>query len=253
MTINRDLAQSFATAHESDQLLVLPTVWDVWSAQLTAAAGFSGLTIGSHPVANSIGDKDGEHMNFEHYLDITRAIARAVDVPVSVDVESGYGLDPTELAKAVIETGAVGLNIEDTVHTENDRVRSLEEHRDYIAAVREEADRQDIALVINGRTDALKHGTAQFTDPEAEAIARIQALVEAGARSVYPVGATNHDLISRLVAAVDVPLNVTVDPLAQTPGTLDELRGIGVRRATWGPKWQAGLEKVLADSLSDWL
>lgn len=253
MPINKDLAQAFATAHESDQLLVLPTIWDVWSARATVAAGFKGLTIGSHPVANSIGDLDGENMDFSHYLDITRAITEAVDVPASVDVESGYGLDPTELAKAVIESGAVGLNIEDTVHTEDDRVRSLEEHRDYIAAVREEADRQGIALVINGRTDVIKHGAPQFTDPEAEAINRIQSLVEAGARAVYPVGVTEHDQISRLVAAVDVPLNVTVDPLADTPGDLATLRELGVRRATWGPKWQAGLEKVLADSLNSWL
>lgn len=252
MTINRDLAENFAAAHASGELLVLPTVWDVWSARLCVAAGFTGLTIGSHPVADAIGKEDGEDMDFGHYLSITRRIVESVEVPVSVDVESGYGLPGDELARQVIATGAVGLNIEDTVHREGKRVRTLTEHADYIAAIRAEADRQEVALVINGRTDALKHGTAEFEDPEGEAHNRIKAMVEAGARSVYPVAPVDLDQIARLVAAVEVPVNVTTDPVAPAPADRETLRSLGVRRLSWGPTWQGQMRTVLMQSLSAW-
>ena len=253
MTINKERATAFAAAHASGELVVLPTIWDVWSAQLAEEAGFKGLTIGSHPVANAIGKQDGEDMDFGQYLGITRAIVESVDIPVSVDVESGYGLPGEELARQVIETGAVGLNIEDTVHREGDRVRTLTEHADYIAAVRAEADRLGIELVINGRTDAIKHGTAKFEDPEAEAIARMKAMEEAGARAIYTVGVTEHEQIKRLVGEVGVPFNVTVDPIAPAPGTLQELKDLGVRRVSWGPKWQNQMRELLKESTSAWL
>lgn len=253
MAINKALAHSFAEAHASGELLVLPTVWDTWSAAIAVEAGARGLTIGSHPVANTIGRLDGEDMDFDQYLAITRRIVESVDVPVSVDVESGYGLAADELAAQVAETGAVGMNIEDVVHGEGGRVRTLQEHADYISGVRAALDRLDMELVINGRTDAVKLGTEQFEDPEAEAIARMKAMAEAGARSLYPVGVSEHEQIERLVAATSLPLNVTVDPVANTPGELATLTELGVRRATWGPKWQNAVSVKAAESLTAWL
>lgn len=252
MPINHDLARHFAEAHESGRTLVLPTVWDVWSARIAVEAGFKGLTIGSHPVANAIGKDDGEDMDFNHYLDITRTIVESVDVPVSVDVESGYGLSSGDLLATVAETGAVGMNIEDTLHREGARLRSRAEHAEYIAGVRQAADTQDLALVINGRTDAIKAGTAEFEDPEAEAIERMKLMVDAGARSIYTVGVTDHEQISRLVGLIEVPFNVTVDPVANQPADLATLTRLGVRRMTWGPKWQSQMAETLKDSLSDW-
>ncbi len=253
MPLNHDLALTFADAHASGDLLVLPTVWDVWSARVAVDAGFPGLTIGSHPVANSIGSGDGEAMNFDHYLDITRAIVESVGVPVSVDVESGYGLSPADLLDKVAETGAVGMNIEDTVHGEGGRLRSRAEHAEYIAGVRQAADAKDLALVINGRTDVVKRGDAEFEDPEAEALERMKLMVEAGARSIYTVGVADHDQISRLVQAIDVPLNVTVAPGANKPGDLETLRKLGVRRVTFGPLWQNEAVELLKNSLADWV
>lgn len=252
MTINREFASQLAAAHASGETLVLPTVWDVWSAQLVEKQGFKYLTIGSHPVANAIGDQDGEQMDFSRYLAITKAIVESVSIPVSVDVESGYGLAPADLLNRVAETGAVGMNIEDTVHVDGGRVRSAEEHAEYISGVRKAADDLDLEFVINGRTDAMKHGEALFDDPEAEAIKRMELMKDAGARSLYPVGATEPDLIKRLVSATDLPVNVTTDPIANTPADLHGLKDLGVRRVTWGPKWQMGLEKALGDSLTGW-
>lgn len=253
MPVNHDLARRFAEAHESGRLLVLPTIWDVWSARLAVEAGFEGLTIGSHPVANAIGKNDGEDMDFNHYMDITRAIVESVDVPVSVDVESGYGLTPAELLEKVAETGAVGMNIEDTLHGEGGRLRTRAEHAEYIAAVRRAADAKDLALVINGRTDAIKRGTADFEDPEAEAVERMKLMADAGARAIYTVGVTDHEQISRLVNVVDVPFNVTVSPVGNQPGDLETLKKLGVRRVTWGPKWQGEIGEQMKDSLKHWV
>lgn len=253
MTDVTALANHLAQLHESGRTLVLPTVWDTWSAGVAAEAGFQGLTIGSHPVADAIGSSDGENMDFNDYLDTIRRITGAVDIPVSVDVESGYGLDPTELVEKVLEAGAVGVNIEDVVHSEGKRVRSRQEHADYIAAAREAADAAGVDFVINGRTDAVKLGTDVFVDPLAEAEERIRLMEAAGARAVYPVGLSTAEEITRLVQAVSVPLNVTAHPVdGHGAGDLATLTALGVRRVTFGPLWQMWLAEQSKAPLATW-
>ncbi|MGO1439834.1 MAG: isocitrate lyase/PEP mutase family protein [Brevibacterium yomogidense] len=248
-----DTARTFAAAHESGDLLVLPTVWDAWSARLAESAGFPGLTIGSHPVGDALGPGDGEAMDFADYMAATRRIVDAVELPVSVDVESGYGLTPRELVERVLDAGAVGINVEDTVRRENGRMRERDEHADYIAGARQAADAAGVDLVINGRTDALVHGTALFEDPLAEAVARVALLEKAGARSVYPVGLPDGDAAKAVVAAVSVPVNVTAHPVnGAKAGSLEELRAIGVRRISFGPLWQAALAETSAEQLAAW-
>lgn len=243
-------AAAFAADHASGRTLVLPTSWDVWSASLVEQAGFPGATIGSHPVANSLGYEDGEQIDVDTYFGLVKCITAAVGIPVSVDVESGYGLDARELASRVMEAGAVGMNVEDTVHSQGGRIRDRDEHADYIAAIRQACDEAGVEVVINGRTDALIHGTDAFEDPLAEAVARVVALEAAGARSVYPVKLPDAAAVSRLVAAVSVPVNVTADPRTGSPaGGLAELTELGVRRISFGPLWQA----ALGDTSSDWL
>ena len=246
-------AATFAQAHESGDLLVLPTVWDAWSARLAESAGFQGLTVGSHPVGDALGPGDGEAMNFNDYMRATTRIVTAVDLPVSVDVESGYGMAATELVQRVLETGAVGINIEDTLRRENGRMRDREEHAQYIADARAAADQAGVDLVINGRTDALVHGTTLFEDPLAEAVERIKLLEQAGARSVYPVGLPDGKSAAAVVAAVSVPVNVTAHPVdGAKAGTLAELRELGVRRISFGPLWQAALAETSRQQLASW-
>ena len=208
------LARKFAEDHASGQTLVLPTAWDVWSAKLAEGAGMVGLTVGSHPVADSLGAQDGEDLDFNDYMSVVRRITDAVSVPVSVDVESGYGLAAGDLVNKVLDAGAVGLNVEDTVHSEARRVRERDEHADYIAEMRQAADDAGVDLVINGRTDAVLHGTKLFEDPLDEAVERIVAMEKAGARSVYPVKLTDAQSVQRLVEAVSVPVNVTASPVS---------------------------------------
>ncbi|TLK51124.1 isocitrate lyase/phosphoenolpyruvate mutase family protein [Glutamicibacter sp. V16R2B1] len=248
------LAQVFADAHASNELIVLPTVWDTWSAKMASDAGFKGLTVGSHPVADAIGSSDGENMDFQDYLAVVKRIVDSVDLPVSADVESGYGLEPAELIQRLLEVGAVGANIEDVVHSEGKRVRERQEHADYIAAARQAADEAGVAFVINGRTDAVKLGTDVFSDPLAEAAERIKLMEQAGARSVYPVGLSTADQVRKLAEAVSVPLNVTADPVkGHGAGDLPALSSLGVRRVSFGPLWQKWLAGVSADALTKWI
>ncbi|RSZ65546.1 isocitrate lyase/phosphoenolpyruvate mutase family protein [Corynebacterium hylobatis] len=253
MTDVTALANRLAQLHESGRTLVLPTVWDTWSAGVAADAGFEGLTTGSHPIADATGSSDGENMNFDDYLATVRRITRSVDIPVSADVESGYGLDPAELVEKVLEAGAVGVNIEDVVHSEGRRVRSRQEHADYIAAAREAADAAGVDFVINGRTDAVKLGTDVFVDPLAEAEERIRLMEAAGARAVYPVGLSTAEEVTRLVKAVSVPLNVTAHPVdGHGAGDLGALISLGVRRVSFGPLWQMWLAEQSRAPLATW-
>lgn len=122
-----DRARTLRTLHGT-RPLVLPTVWDAWSAQLAVDAGFAALTVGSHPVANSLGVADNEGMTPEQAFAAISRVTASVDVPVSADVESGYGLSPADLVERLLGAGAVGLNVEDTVHSEGGRLRSSQEH-----------------------------------------------------------------------------------------------------------------------------
>jgi len=252
MSVFEERATTLARLHESGQLLVMPTVWDTFSATLAQEAGFESLTIGSHPVADSIGSADGEQMDFADYLAVVQRITASVEVPVSADVESGYGLKPEELFERVFAAGAVGVNIEDVVHGEGKRVRDRQEHADYINGVRQAADAAGVDFVINGRTDAVKL-SEQFADPLGEAIARIKLLEEAGARSVYPVALADADQVKQAVAAVSIPVNVTAHPVtAHAAGDLAALRELGVRRVSFGPLWQKWLAEVSSQQLAAW-
>ena len=247
-------AQTLAQLHESGEVVILPTVWDTWSARIAADAGFAGLTIGSHPVADAIGSSDGENMDFAEYLAVIARIVDSVDVPVSADVESGYGLDPAELTERLLEAGAAGANVEDVVHGEGKRVRERQEHGDYISAMRRAADDAGVPFVINGRTDAVKLGTDVFADPLAEAVERLKVMEQAGARAVYPVGLTTADQVSTLVSAVSIPVNVTAHPVnVHGAGDLATVKKLGVRRITFGPLWQKWLTDMSSQQLATWL
>jgi 2-methylisocitrate lyase-like PEP mutase family enzyme len=132
----QERAAALLALHQPGNPVVLPTVWDAWSAKLAVDAGFSALTVGSHPLADSIGKADQEGMTFDDVLARVAQITDAVKVPVSVDIESGYGEAPTRLIDGLLGVGAVGLNIEDTVHGEGGRLRSSVEHAEFVGALR---------------------------------------------------------------------------------------------------------------------
>ena len=178
-----------------------------------------------------------------------RPIIAAVDVPVSVDLESGYGHVPEDLIAGLLDVGGVGLNVEDTVHSEGARVRSAEEHAAYIAGLRAAADAAGVPVWVNGRTDLFLHAEDKQAVAD-EAIVRLRALVEAGADSVYPVRIQDDDaLITRVVHSIGVPVNCTAHPVQDS---FDRFRRLGVGRITYGPLLQAALTDSMKDMISSW-
>jgi 2-methylisocitrate lyase-like PEP mutase family enzyme len=245
-------ATTLLELHHTGTTLVLPNVWDAWSATVVAEAGFPALSIGSHPLADSRGQGDNEDMSLDDALDGVRRICAAVpDLPVTADMEAGYGTAPAELVERLLEAGAVGLNIEDTVHSEGGRMRSVAEHADYIGGLRQAADAAGVDLVINARTDAFK--TDRFDDPVAEAITRLLACEEAGSRCSYPVGAPDAASLQRILDELAGPVNVIANPRkGSAAGSLADLQAMGVHRVTFGPLLQKELAPDLAALVAPW-
>ncbi|MFF3350429.1 isocitrate lyase/phosphoenolpyruvate mutase family protein [Streptomyces sp. NPDC002779] len=242
-------AQRLKQLHAEYQPLVLPTVWDVWSARTAVAAGFPALTIGSHPLADSRGADDHEGQTFEEVIAAVKPIVAAVDVPVSVDLEAGYGQEPADIVAGLIGAGAAGLNIEDTVHSDGGRVRSTQEHAAFVGGLRAAADDAGVPLWVNGRTDLFLHAqdAAGVLD---EAIDRLRALEQAGADSVYPVAIQDDDeLLAAVTSAVGVPVNSTAHPVKHD---LERFRRLGVGRVTYGPLLQFALTDAMTDMLKPW-
>ena len=247
------LARTLLDLHHTGRTLVLPNVWDAWSAVAVAETGFPALSIGSHPLADSRGQGDNEDMTLDDALDGVRRICGAVpDLPVTADLEAGYGTAPAELVERMLEAGAVGLNIEDTVHSEGRRMRSAAEHADYIGGLRQAADDAGVDVVINARTDVfLRKG--EFDDPVAEAVTRLKACEEAGARCVYPVGVPDVESLRTLLDELSGPVNVIANPrIGSVAGPLEELQAMGVHRVTFGPKLQQELTADLKALVSPW-
>jgi 2-methylisocitrate lyase-like PEP mutase family enzyme len=235
--------------HRPGDPVVLPTVWDAWSANLAVEAGFAALTVGSHPVADSVGKPDGEGMTFDDLLARVAQITAAVDVPVSVDTESGYGEPPHRLIDALLGVGAVGFNLEDTVHKEGKRLRSAEEHADLVGRLRAAADAAGVHVVINARTDLFLRGEGDDADRVDRAVARLTAAAEAGADVLYPVGRHTPDTLRRLTSELPLPVNAIALPDQDDPTSFGPL---GVGRISFGPFWQRALSARSREILARW-
>lgn len=244
-----DRATALLALHQPGNPVVLPTVWDAWSAKLAVDAGFSALTVGSHPVADSVGRSDGEGMSFDDLLTRVRQITDAVEVPVSVDIESGYGERPERLIAGLLDAGAVGFNIEDTVHREGKRLRSPAEHAELVGQLRAAADAAGVHVVINARTDLFLRKDGDDADRVDRAIARLSEAAAAGADSLFPAGLSDPEGLGRFVSSVPLPVSVTVP--ADTADRA-ELAALGVGRITFGPFLQWALSARAKEILGRW-
>lgn len=245
----KERAEALLALHQRGNPVVLPTVWDAWSARLAVDAGFAALTVGSHPLADSIGKADQEGMTFDDVLSRVKEITAAVDVPVSVDIESGYGESPTRLISGLLEAGAVGLNIEDTVHSEGGRLRSSSEHAELVGALRKAADDAGVHVVINARTDLLLRQDGDESDRVDRAIARLKEAADAGADSLYPVGLLDPDTLRRLASELPLPINAIALPDQSDPTSYAPA---GVGRISFGPFLQGALSGRAKEILARW-
>ncbi len=224
-------AERFRTLHERSQVLLLPNAWDAGSARMLGDLGFGAIATTSGGVAWSLGYADGEHTPLGEVLAAMRRIVRATGLPVSVDFEAGYGDTPEDVATSVrelIDTGVVGINLEDGIAHVS--LRDVDDASQRITAAREAARSSGVPLFINARVDVWMCGFgASETDRIEEAIRRARAYLAAGADCIYPIGLTDRNTIATLVEALDAPINV-----GTFPGLPDlaELRHLGVARVT---------------------
>ena len=227
-------AETFRQLHQGPELLVLPNAWDVATARLVEDAGFPAVATTSAGVAWALGYPDGERISRDEMLGVVRRIAAAVRVPVTADLEAGYGATPeaaATTARDAIAAGAVGLNLEDG--SAEGRLLDASLHVERIQAVREAGAAAGVAIVVNARTDAFE--IERWTPDErlAEAVRRANAYRAAGADCLFVVHVRDAATIGRLAREIAGPLNVIAGPPAPTLG---ELARLGVRRASLGPR-----------------
>ena len=222
-----DKAHVFLQLHTGPEVLVLPNVWDVASAKIVEQAGFPALATSSAAVAWMLGYPDGERIAREEMAGMVARIARAVTVPVTADMEAGYGPRPEDAAataRAVVQAGAVGMNLEDAGDA---ALLDVSQQLERIRAAKE------APIVLNARTDVY---LAQIGEPAtrfAHAVRRLNAYREAGADCLFCPGVTDAATIAALVRELSGPLNVLA--LAGAP-PIPDLARLGVRRVSLGAR-----------------
>jgi 2-methylisocitrate lyase-like PEP mutase family enzyme len=231
-------AEAFLALHHAPEILVLPNCWDAGSALILAEAGFPAIATTSAGIAFSRGFADGHRMSRAEMAAEVKRCVDAVSIPVSADMEGGYGKTPEDVAETVrqaIAAGAIGANIEDGVYdaaTAKPYMLDTALCVERIRAGREAADALDIPFVINARVDVYQVARGEQTAATfEEAVARCNACYAAGARSVNIPGIADEDLIGRLAQAVEGPLNILAG--AATPPTA-RLQELGVARVSIG-------------------
>jgi 2-methylisocitrate lyase-like PEP mutase family enzyme len=230
----REHAESLRRLHAGPGILVLPNVWDVATARLVDEAGFAAIATTSAGVAWALGYPDGERIGRDEMLEAVRRIAAAVRVPVTADVEAGYGTTPeaaAETARGVIAAGAVGLNLEDG--TPDGDLLDLDLHVERVRAVRTAGASAGVPIVVNARTDAFEVKAWDAGRRFVEAVRRANAYRAAGADCLFVPHVSDADTIGRLAREIDGPLNVIAGPPAPP---IRELERLGVRRASLGPR-----------------
>lgn len=222
-------AEAFAALHR--ERLVLPNAWDAGSARIIARAGAKAIATTSGGCAWSAGVPDGGGLDRDRAVAAIRAIVRVVDLPVTADIETGYGDSLGELATTigqVLEAGAVGVNLEDSGKTP---LYAPEEMAERIATARDAAGAFGVPLFINARSDVYLRGVGDPAGRLDDVIARARVYAEAGANGIFVPGLLDLEALRTVVAAVDLPVNVMVGPGAPA---IDELAATGARRFSAG-------------------
>lgn len=216
--------ETLRALHHGPEVLVLPNAWDCASARIFEELGFPAIATTSAGVAFSLGYADGQNIPGKEMLAAVARIARCVDVPVTADLEGGYG-DISETAAALLESGAVGLNLEDILGHGPESLASIDEQVSRIAAVRK------TGVVVNARTDLYLMRIGDDANRFDRACDRLKAYRDAGADCVFIPGITSEDLIGRFVEALKFPINILavagVPPIAR-------LKELGVARVSVG-------------------
>lgn len=227
-------AHAFRALHHTGKVLLLPNIWDVASARMIEEAGFPAIATTSAGIAFSLGYPDGQKIPRHEMLARVARIARAVRVPVTADVEAGYGERPedaAQTAREVIEAGAVGMNFEDGTDDPQHPLIDLPLQLERIRAIRETALKSGVLLVLNARTDVY---LSQVGPPETRydrTLQRLRAYRDSGADCVFAPGLHDPETIARLVKDVQCPFNILAGPGSPS---VRELEKLGVARVSLG-------------------
>lgn len=234
MTSQAAKAEAFRQLHDAEGAFILPNAWDPGSAKLLAAAGFPALASTSAGMTYALGRPDAASaLSREENLAGLAAMAAAVDLPISADLEAGYGQAPETVAETIrlsAEAGAVGGGIEDVAYEPEARLLDAGFAAERIAAAAEAAEASGFAYTLTARCEAFLVG---HPDPLAEAVRRLNLFRQAGAHCLYAPGVTELDSIAVLAREVEGPLNVVMG-LAGAPLTLARLEAVGVKRVSVG-------------------
>jgi 2-methylisocitrate lyase-like PEP mutase family enzyme len=245
-------AEAFRAMHSGRGVLLLPNAWDVASARIVEETGFPAVATTSAGIAFSLGYPDGQKISRKEMLAAVSRVAQAVKVPVTADVEAGYGPraeDAGETAREVIGAGAVGMNLEDGTGDPSNPLVELALQVEKIRAVREAADALRVPLVLNARTDAYLEQAGEPGKRYDETLRRLHAFREAGADCLFVPGLRDAASIGRLVADVRYPVNILAGP-GSPP--IPELQKLGVARVSLGSgpmRASLGLLRRLAQEL----
>ncbi|KJY85903.1 carboxyvinyl-carboxyphosphonate phosphorylmutase [Vibrio neptunius] len=222
----------FKNLHEMVEPLVIGNVWDVPSAKIAESVGFSAIGTSSAAIAKNLGKEDGENISFEHLLSLVKAMVTATKLPLTVDLESGYGATPEIVANNIIQlvnAGVVGVNIEDSVVI--DGVRSLRDSALFgktLKTVRECIRKEGIDVFINVRSDVFLLDVEQ---PVSASIERIKRYEQAGADGIFLPGINKKDDIKAVVDITSLPINVMCLPGLPN---FSQLKALGVKRISMG-------------------
>jgi 2-methylisocitrate lyase-like PEP mutase family enzyme len=222
--------------HRRGAPLVLPNAWDVATAKAVVGAGFPAVATTSGGVAAALGFEDHEGAPAEEMLAAAARIATSVDVPVTIDAEAGYGMEPADLVAALVRAGAAGCNLEDTDHAAG-KLRDPAEHAGWLRGVRDGASDRGYGLVINARIDvflpAVLSGSGEGSQLKLvpEALRRAHAYLEAGVDCVFPIALWESDALAAFMSEVSGLVNVLSLPRAPS---LPELSELGVARISYG-------------------
>ncbi len=238
-----DKIAAFRKLHQGPGILVLPNAWDVASARIFEEAGFAAVATTSAGVANSLGYPDGERISRDEMIAVVKRIAGALKVPVTADMEAGYG-DALATARAVVDAGGVGMNLEDS-----DDSGALVDLATQVRIIEKTC--AGVDMVINARCDVYLMNTGDPATRFKRMVERLNAYHQAGADSLFAPGVRDAETIGKLARAVKGPLNVLA--VAGAP-PIAELERLGVRRVTVGSgpmRASMGLTQKIAKELRE--
>jgi len=243
-------ADLFLKLHDRSRLLVLPNAWDVASARIFEEAGFPAVATTSAGIAYSLGYSDRERISRAEMVAAVRRIAEALRIPVTADVEAGYGgrtSDVVETVEAILDAGAIGMNLEDATHDRRRPLFDVGVQEDRIHAARETGTKAGVPIVVNARIDVFL--TDFEKDRREETIRRAKAYLAAGADCVFVPGVSDRETIRALAQGIPGPLNIIAAPALPPVAELHEL---GVARLSVGSgaiRAALGLTRRIAEEL----